>query len=30
MQKKSKDKLLYCVTPGCTFPGKKPAQEDEA
>ena len=30
LQKKSKDKMLYCVTPGCTFPGKKPAQEDEA
>ena len=30
LQKKSKDKLLYCVTPGCTFPGKKPAPEDEA
>ena len=30
LQKKSKDKMLYCVTPGCTFPGKKPAPEDEA
>ncbi len=30
LQKKSKDKTLYCVTPGCTFPGKAPAQEDEA
>ena len=29
MQKKSKDKTLYCVTPGCTFPGKRPAEEDE-
>ena len=28
MQKKSKDKTLYCVTPDCTFPGKKP-DEDE-
>ena len=29
MQKKSKDKTLYCVTPGCTFPGKRPAEVDE-
>ena len=29
MQKKSKDKTLYCVTPDCTFPGKRPAEEDE-
>ncbi len=25
MQKKTRDKTLYCVTPGCTFSGKKPA-----
>ena len=24
MQKKTKDKRLYCVTPGCTFEGKLP------
>ena len=23
LQKKGKEKLLYCVTPGCSFPGKK-------
>ncbi len=28
MQKKTRDKQLYCVTPGCTFEGKKP-EEDE-
>ncbi len=27
LQKKSKDKLLYCVTEGCTFAGK-PAEEE--
>lgn len=27
MQKKTKDKQLYCVTPGCTFAGKKPEEE---
>lgn len=26
MQKKTKDKTLYCVTPDCTFPGKKPEE----
>lgn len=29
MQKKSKDKTLYCVTPDCTFEGKKPADAEE-
>lgn len=24
MQKKTKDRRMYCVTPGCTFPGKVP------
>ncbi len=29
MQKKSKEKTLYCVTPGCTFPGKKPEDAED-
>lgn len=29
LQKKGKDKQLYCVTPGCTFPGKKAEGEAE-
>lgn len=29
LQKKSKDKLLYCVTPGCTFAGKKAEDAEE-
>ena len=29
LQKKTKDKMLYCVTPDCSFEGKKP-EEDEA
>ncbi len=28
LQKKGKDKTLYCVTPGCTFSGKKPEEEE--
>lgn len=28
LQKKTKDKALYCVTPGCSFQGKK-AEDDE-
>ena len=27
LQKKGKDKLLYCVTEGCTFPGKRAEEE---
>lgn len=27
LQKKTKDKALYCVTPDCTFEGKKPEEE---
>ena len=27
LQKKTKDKRLYCVTEGCTFEGKLPAEE---
>ena len=29
MQKKSKDKTLYCVTPDCTFPGKRPEEDED-
>lgn len=29
LQKKSKDKTLYCVTPDCPFEGKKPADTEE-
>lgn len=29
LQKKSKDKTLYCVTPDCSFEGKKPADTEE-
>lgn len=29
LQKKTKDKLLYCVTPDCSFEGKKPEGEVE-
>lgn len=28
-QKKSKDKTLYCITPDCTFKGKKPEESEE-
>lgn len=28
LQKKTKDKMLYCVTPDCEFQGKKPAEEE--
>ena len=28
LQKKSKDKTLYCVTPDCSFEGKKPADTE--
>lgn len=29
MMKKGKDKALYCVTPDCTFPGKKLSGDEE-
>lgn len=29
LQKKTKDKLMYCITPDCSFPGKKSEESEE-